>query len=73
MMKTLNFHQILGSRFYQRFNKHMIESLKRNELLYNKEKTYFLCLSVRLTVSHHFVLTGKSSCHKTVATRFFLL
>ena len=33
--------------------------------LYNKEKTYFLCLSVCLSVSHHFVLTGKSSGHKT--------
>jgi len=30
-------------------------------------------LSVRQSVRHHFVLTGKSSGHKTVATRFSVL
>ena len=41
--------------------------------LYNKEKTYFLCLSVCQSVRHHFVLTNKSSGQKTVATRFSVL
>ena len=34
--------------------------------LYNKEKTYFFCQSVSLSVCHHFALTGKSSGQKTV-------
>ena len=39
----------------------------------DKEKTYFLCLSVCQSVRHHFALTSKSSGQKTVATRFSVL
>ena len=55
------------SNFSWQFKDH-----KNIKIIYiiKKKHTFFVRQSVCQSVRHHFVLTGKNSGHKTVATRF---